>query len=620
MKDGKPVKYESPIGQPNRVYYPPGTESLVDNADQELLITEGEKKALAGTQNGFPAIGLVGIYGWKDARNERLLPELERISWKQRRVFIAFDSDIRTNQNVRDAALRLAEHLRLRGAIVRLVMLPEKSDAEGKPIKVGLDDFLVAQGENAQRELRRLLNEAEEPEKPDAAQMKQSAGEIDPATEAERFLKTGERDGCYSLAHWQGQFHLYGRGHYEEVQAGEVRSQLVRHLNPNFSHVTRSVVENIMLQVQAQCLVRGKVEWPAWIGDTPPVNWRPRDVLSARNGLINLREWADGNRRIIPATPRFFTPTALDYDVDPNAAQPFEFLNFLHSLWDDVESIETLQEWFGYTLTGDTSQQKILGLFGPKRSGKGTIVRTQSAMLGTNNVAGPTFSSIGDRFGLWPLYDKSLAIFNDARLSGRTDNAVVVERLLSISGEDALTVDRKNLPPKTGKLPTRLMIVSNELPRLGDSSGALVGRMIVLQLRKTFYGREDTTLRKRLLTELPGILLWAIEGWRRLRERGRFVQPAASADLIDDLDELSSPIGQFVRERCVVGPGFRESISNLYRIWVDWCKEKGIKEPGIEQGFGRNLAAVIPDLHRVRPTGPDGERYRAYEGIGLRFT
>ena len=144
--------------------------------------------------------------------------------------------------------------------------------------------------------------------------------------------------------------------------------------------------------------------------------------------------------------------------------------------------------------------------------------------------------------------------------------------------------------------------------------------MIVLQLRKTFYGREDTTLRKRLLTELPGILLWAIEGWRRLRERGRFVQPAASADLIDDLDELSSPIGQFVRERCVVGPGFRESISNLYRIWVDWCKEKGIKEPGIEQGFGRNLAAVIPDLHRVRPTGPDGERYRAYEGIGLRFT
>ena len=58
-----------------------------------------------------------------------------------------------------------------------------------------------------------------------------------------------------------------------------------------------------------------------------------------------------------------------------------------------------------------------------------------------------------------------------SRLGGRTDSQIVVERLLSISGEDALTIDRKNLEPTTVKLPTRLMVFSNELPRLGDSSG-----------------------------------------------------------------------------------------------------------------------------------------------------
>ena len=55
--------------------------------------------------------------------------------------------------------------------------------------------------------------------------------------------------------------------------------------------------------------------------------------------------------------------------------------------------------------------------------------------------------------------------------------SIVVERLLSISGEDTLTVDRKYREPWTGQLPTRIVILSNELPRLTDSSGALASRI-----------------------------------------------------------------------------------------------------------------------------------------------
>ena len=112
----------------------------------------------------------------------------------------------------------------------------------------------------------------------------------------------------------------------------------------------------------------------------------------------------------------------------------------------------------------------------PRRSGKGTIARVLRSLLGPANVCGPTLASLAVNFGLWPLVGKSLAIVSDARLGGSTDSQVVVERLLSISGEDALTIDRKNLEPITVKLPTRLMIFSNELPRLGDSSGALAGQ------------------------------------------------------------------------------------------------------------------------------------------------
>ena len=120
----------------------------------------------------------------------------------------------------------------------------------------------------------------------------------------------------------------------------------------------------------------------------------------------------------------------------------------------------------GYILGGDTSQQKIPLFVGPKRAGKGTIARVLTGLLGAHNVAAPTLASLSTNFGLSPLIGKPLALISDARLSGRSDSSVVVERLLSISGEDSLTIDRKYLDQWTGRLPTRLALMTNELPQL----------------------------------------------------------------------------------------------------------------------------------------------------------
>jgi putative DNA primase/helicase len=161
---------------------------------------------------------------------------------------------------------------------------------------------------------------------------------------------------------------------------------------------------------------------------------------------------------------------------------PEVWLRFLHDLWgDDKQTTSTLQEVFGYVIGGDTRQQKIFLIVGPKRSGKGTIARVLTGILGRHNVAAPTLAGIATNFGLQPLIDKPLGIVSDARLSGKTDRSIVVERLLSISGEDSITVDRKYRDPWTGRLPTRFLILTNELPKLMDSSGALASRFIVHQ-------------------------------------------------------------------------------------------------------------------------------------------
>lgn len=234
-------------------------------------------------------------------------------------------------------------------------------------------------------------------------------------------------------------------------------------------------------------------------------------------------------------------------------------------------------------------------------------------LIGPENLVSPTLASLGTNFGLWPLLGKRVAVVSDARLGTQTDGTIT-ERLLSISGEDALTIDRKFLPPLTTKLDTKIVIMTNELPRFSDASGALARRMLVLPLSKSWLGCEDYELFERLVPELPGILLWAIEGWRRLRERGHFVCPQTSREIQDELCDLTSPVAAFVRQRCMVGPGYEVPCAELYGVFKRWCVQENMLSVPNQSVFGRNLRAAVATVSR----GQQHDGTRLYRGILLR--
>jgi putative DNA primase/helicase len=459
--------------------------------------------------------------------------------------------------------------------------------------------------------------------------------------------------GCPTPRRWRDEWYCWRGGHYAAVKDSDVQSRLVRHIKAEFDRhyrltvrqaeraarendedpalarrqvppvqkVTRPLTANALQALASLTNLDGEVEAPAWIvGDGP---WPADEVLVAPNALVHLPSLAPGNQdskkvAVLSPTPRLFATGVLGCPFDAQAPPPGQWLSFLGQLWpDDRQAVEALQEWFGYCLTPDTSQHKILLILGPRRSGKSTIVRVLRALLGAQNTCAPTLSGLGLPFGLQPLLGKTLATIADARLSGRTDLAIVTERLLSISGEDAQTVDRKHLPSLTLRLAVRFMILSNELPALRDSSGALVGRMVILRLAASWYGREDRSLCGRLLKELPGILGWAIEGWRRLQRRGHFVQPDSALALIDQMEDLSSPVGAFVRERCEVARGLSVETTTLYHAWTEWATSRG-HPVSTEQVFGRDLRAAVGGLDTSRPR-VGTERIRRYLGIRLRL-
>jgi len=138
--DSGTVKYLSSKGSDNYPYILPEVRKTLANysPDNPVFITEGEKKATKATLEGFDCIGLSGVWNFTDGEHD-FLPELEKFVWKDRAVFLVFDSDITKNHGVRQAELRLAIELLNHGAKVSSVRLPGEPNGE----KNGFDDYLV---------------------------------------------------------------------------------------------------------------------------------------------------------------------------------------------------------------------------------------------------------------------------------------------------------------------------------------------------------------------------------------------------------------------------------------------------------------------------------------------
>lgn len=475
--------------------------------------------------------------------------------------------------------------------------------------------------------------------------------DADPFRLARGYLVNFTHPHGYTVRYFNDEFCLWEDGAYVTKSDSEIKESVTRFIENDFAitynralqnHIRnvergadedppqkRKVTRNIILDtVQALAsLVRipSSNNPPCWLCDGPPAS----EFISARNGLLHLPQFVSAGHEgaFTQSTPRFFTFNRLDFDFEPDAPTPRLWLKFLSELWpNDPESIACLQDWFGYLITPDVSIQKILLILGPSRGGKGTIGRVIEALVGRLNVTWPTLGRLATDFGAQDLLNKTVAIIADARLSGRSDIAAIIEDLLSISGGDPRTIHRKYKDSVTGNLPIRFVFLSNEFPALNDASAAVLGRFVILHLTESFFGREDASLLDRLKEELPGILLWAIDGWKRIRETKRFTEPGSSSSIRTEAMAVVSPIATFITERCEVGhvddEAFFTPTIDLYEAWQKWCKSRGREHVECLERFVIRFRPAVPTVHpghsvRLQKRTIGEFRKNGYAGIRL---
>jgi putative DNA primase/helicase len=379
----------------------------------------------------------------------------------------------------------------------------------------------------------------------------------EPTAVARALVKKWPSTGDTShLAWWRDDYYEWNGKHWEIISKHKVIRMIFDATEPARSP-SRIKVQDVLYSLSEAVLQR----------DASTEDSR---FIAPANGALDLE-----TRSIYPHHPQRFNLTSLPFNFDEYADCP-RWLDFLTEvLPDDPQAIALLQEWFGYVLSGRTDLQKSLSVVGPPRCGKGTIIRVLEHLLGTEAVVTLKLHHLGDTFGLEPAIGKSLAVFPDIKWNVQ-NVPEALEAIQEISGEDTQTVNRKNRTAWRGRLGIRVMLVSNFSPSFEDASGAMASRLMHLEMRTSFEGREDTDLENKLIAELPGIFNWALAGIDRLNLSGRFSVPDSSREAERQLRMDTSVTKRFLEDRAIVAGEDELLAEDVYQAFREFCEAEGI--------------------------------------------
>ncbi len=573
------------LGRGDHPDYPYNFRDIFLYPDTRIVICEGEKDA-----DNAKALGLLGISvgtweGFTDC-------------FANRDVIIVPDNDAAGQ----DQAQKALAHLQNITNTILILSLPDLKE------KQDFSDWIEPGGNR--QEFDRLVKNAQLQPTPSPLQnLKQipekREGEIATGTypmQARAFLDN------HDILYIQGDLYKYSGTHWEPLHEDWLCKMIsdfqesidIAPTIKSIREMKTAVLNAIQLERQPD---------------------RTTHMMACKNGVVNL-DTGD----LQPHSPDYMFFSAVDYAYDPDAEEPVEWLKFLNAIWPNPEHkdcIPLLQRIMGYLLSSETKAQKIFQLVGPPRSGKGTIGRVIGHLIGgSRNTTSPSLQQLQTSFGLQSAIDKKIMLISEANIRSRNvDRGLILDTLLRISGEDEITIARKNRQDWIGRLTARILFMTNDVIPLSDAARALLARMIILPTPISFVSREDFYLEHRLNRELGAILKWSIAGWQTIKSEGfEFRQPETATHLIKEQKDCLCPLSVFIEECCILDPEARIPVQRLYDHYRVNCNDRGVK-PVPRETMGQIFTRDAQGTRRYgvdrRQVREQGKRVYYYFGIGL---
>ena len=366
------------------------------------------------------------------------------------------------------------------------------------------------------------------------------------------------------------QYYFYSGGVYNPREDKDAKKMVRTFLNPR--DATLNQINDV--EGQWQLVIRKEIL---------EINANPF-IINTSNGLYNVV-----TDTFSPHTPKYFSTVQMKASYNPEAKCE-RFIEFLNSILAQPE-IDLLQEIFGYFLVPITKAQKSFLLVGLPNVGKSTILSVlQEFLLGRENVSNIAWHKLSDRFTPAELFGKLANIFAD--LSNKSiDDA---GNFKAATGEDYITGERTHRDPFSFKPFARFLFSCNTIPRnLGDNSEGFYRRLIIIPFtRPVPDDKRDLSLKDKLSVERDGILLWAIQGLKRvIKHNYVFAETDVTNTEMTKYKSENSSVLAFVYDACVLGSGVECLKEEAYSAYKIFCDENTMKPAGYKR-FAKEIDSL----------------------------
>ena len=314
---------------------------------------------------------------------------------------------------------------------------------------------------------------------------------------------------------------------------------------------------------------------------------RDRDLIGLSDGRVFDLRTGD----YVAPHAEVFVTKKLGASFDPQAQCPL-WLQFLDRIFAGNEDvIGFVQRAAGYSLSGHVSEQCLFIMTGTGANGKSTFINALSAMFG--NYAGTTpmqtltvmpFSN-GQTNDLAAMQGKRFVSASDGEAGQRLAEAKI--KLMTGGDRIACRPLYKDLTEYDPQF--KLWVATNDLPDVSGTDEAIWRRIRVINFPVTIPECErDPNLPAALAAEAPGILNWALEGYRAFRGGG-LRPPAEVTEATGSYRRDNDLVEQFIEARCQRSPAALSTSKALYEGYSEWCAANGHGAVSQPQ-FGKELA------------------------------
>lgn len=419
------------------------------------------------------------------------------------------------------------------------------------------------------------------------------------------------------LRYWNGEFYVWRKhGEYELIEDMKILiGRYLQEYESEFASIRN--VNEILNNVKNIVHLSNKVTVPYWLDKNKKANM----MISLKNGILNVKALLQNEEDVLEDHyPGFFTLTALPYNYDPKADCPV-WDKYLKEVLPNEQVRDMLQEWFGLNLVYDTSFDKFMLMVGDGANGKSVALCVLRELIGKGNYS--TVSLEGfvpeNRFSLVTTNGMLANICGDMGEIKRAGEGVIKQ---FVSGE-ALAVEAKGKQMFMMEPTARLTFATNTLPRFVDRSQGIWRRMLIIPFSQTIpLEQQDHRLREkdfwRYGPELPGVFMWAIEGLRRLYERGWFKEPEECRMARLDYEIEMNPARGFLVNCCMEGAENLISNAELFNCYREYCDANGYKGSLQSINFGKEVKKVFPRVSRVVSKDSSRNSCRHWKGIAWR--